>query len=432
MQNTNNLYQLNLINNTWELLSPKGKHPQERCYHEMALINQDFLVVYGGIRGCFTKIEEVYNDIFIYSLKDNVWSQPVNGGIGPQPRFGFSFSCINNFNSCNSNDKTFENNNNNVGSGLELFILGGIQISNYLQEKEKYFQIFVLNENDADDKHYWTIRDLDFNEEPNDDSFLIQSEKQINDYKEKIDCLEIEISSKESCIEDMKTQIEDIKKQIYKLHGFIDDQSQTLDDYIKDLENQKNRLKESSEYEKRIVNLKMKLKLVMQRKLQKTMDFFCENQNLFVKYYDSLKKMHGNLNFYIDLSSFIFWLKFYYLSFSFIFWLKFYYLSFYGYSSESFFCIFVGFRFYKYLDVYESEVSGVYNKKFIDDIRDKYVEKLEHMRNRFEKLNFREDTLANDMYKFKHYEKSVGDLFKEEIDKYKISEDSLTSENNNN
>jgi hypothetical protein len=59
------------------------------------------------------------------------------------------------------------------------------------------------------------------------------------------------------------------------------------------------------------------------------------------------------------------------------------------------------------------------------------LEKLELMRNRFEKLNFREDALSNDIYKFKHFEKSVGDLFKEEIDKYKISEDSLTTENNN-
>ena len=59
------------------------------------------------------------------------------------------------------------------------------------------------------------------------------------------------------------------------------------------------------------------------------------------------------------------------------------------------------------------------------------MEKLEHMRNRFEKLNFREDTLSNDIYKFNHFEKSVGDLFKEEIDKYKISDDSLTTENNN-
>lgn len=83
------------------------------------------------------------------------------------------------------------------------------------------------------------------------------------------------------------------------------------------------------------------------------------------------------------------------------------------------------------IDVYENEVSNIYTKKYIDNIKDKYLEKLEHMKNRFEKLNFREDALSNDMYKFKPFEKSVNDLFKDEIDKYKISEDSLSTENNN-
>jgi hypothetical protein len=51
------------------------------------------------------------------------------------------------------------------------------------------------------------------------------------------------------------------------------------------------------------------------------------------------------------------------------------------------------------------------------------------MRNRFEKLNFREDSLQNDVFKFKPLEKSVAELFKEDIDKYKISEDSLITDN---
>lgn len=393
MKNTNNLYRFNLSNSTWELLSPKGKQPEARSFHEMCLINQDFMIVYGGIRGCFTKIEEVYNDIHIYSLNDNVWSQPVIGGINPQPRFGFSFNCINNYNYKSDSE-------NKYNQSLEVFIFGGIQISNYLQEKEKYSKIYILNENDADAKNYWTIRDLDFNEEQNDDSFLIQSEKQINEYKEKIDCLELEISSKETCIEDMKMQIEDIKKQFYKSHGFIDDQTQSLEDYIKDLENQRNKLKENSLYDQKIVELKLKLKMVMQRKLQRTMDFFCENQNLFVKYYDSLKKMHGKFQLIFLILIFHIIKKIFIIT--------------------------------KFIDVYEAEVSGVYNKKYIDDIKDKYLEKLEHMRNRFEKLNFREDALSNDMYKYKHFDKGISDLFKEEIDKYKISEDSLSTDNNNN
>lgn len=281
-KNTNALYRYNLLNNNWELINTKGQQPLARSYHEMCVINENFLLIYGGIKGHFYKIEEVYNDIYILSLKDNVWSKPIIGGSNPPARFAFSFN------------STIKCGFSLSGlSSSEVLIFGGIQISNYLQEKEKFFKLYILSENDAESKHYWTIRDLDFNEGQNDENFLILSEKNILEYKEKIDNLELEISSKETFIENMKVQIEDIKKQIYKSHGFIDDQSQTLEEYLRDLENQKNKLKENFTYEEKIVNLKMKLKLVMQRKLQKTMDFFCDNQNLFIKYYDSLKKMNG-------------------------------------------------------------------------------------------------------------------------------------------
>ena len=89
----------------------------------------------------------------------------------------------------------------------------------------------------------------------------------------------------------MKHQIEDFKKKIFKSHGYIDDQSQSLDEHIKELKIQKKTIQESLEMDKKITNLKSKLKFVMQRKVQKTMEFFCANQSLFIKYYDSLTKM---------------------------------------------------------------------------------------------------------------------------------------------
>ncbi len=291
--NSNKLYRFNLTNSTWELLKTKGKQPEERCYCKMGLINHDFMIVYGGIKGHFSKIEDVFNDIFIFSLKDNVWSQTIIGGISPLPRYGFTLSCLSKY-----NNRLNENNNKNdylTNNFLEIFIFGGIQISNYLQEKEKFFKMSILSETESECKHYWTIRDLDFTEQQNDDNFLIQSEKNIRDYKEKIDSLELEISSKETFIENMKIQIDGIKKEIFKNHGFIDDQAQSIDDYLRDLENQKNKLSDYYVYDQKIIDLKMKLKMVMQRKLQKLMDFFCDNQNLFLKYYDSLKKMNGNL-----------------------------------------------------------------------------------------------------------------------------------------
>jgi chromosome segregation ATPase len=132
---------------------------------------------------------------------------------------------------------------------------------------------------------------LKYREEQNDENFIIQSEQSIHEYKDRINTLEIEIRNKEISTVEMKQQIEDFKKKIFKSHGYIDDQSQTLEEHIKELTIQKSNIKESLEIDKKITNLKLKLKFIMQRKVEKTMEFFCSNQNLFIKYYDALLKM---------------------------------------------------------------------------------------------------------------------------------------------
>ena len=148
---------------------------------------------------------------------------------------------------------------------------------------------------DPDPKHFWNVRDFNYEEEQDDENFLIQSEQNIQEYKNKIDGLEMEIRNKEIITEDMRFQIEDFKKKIYKSHGFIDDQSQSIEDHIKDLNIQRSKIKESVEYDNKITDYKLKLKFVMQRKVNKTMEFFCSNQNLFIKYYDSLIKMLNSI-----------------------------------------------------------------------------------------------------------------------------------------
>jgi hypothetical protein len=135
---------------------------------------------------------------------------------------------------------------------------------------------------------------LKYKEEQNDENFIIQSEQSIHEYKDKINTLDIEIRNKENATAEMKIQIEDFKKKIFKSHGYIDDQSQTLEEHIKELKVQKANIEESLEIDKKITHLKSKLKYVMQRKVQKTMEFFCSNQNLFIKYYDALIKMQGS------------------------------------------------------------------------------------------------------------------------------------------
>jgi hypothetical protein len=53
------------------------------------------------------------------------------------------------------------------------------------------------------------------------------------------------------------------------------------------------------------------------------------------------------------------------------------------------------------------------------------LEKLEYLRNKFESIGRKEDILNNEMYKFKPMEKNLNELFKEEIERYKINDESF-------
>ncbi len=89
-KNKNDLFKYDLLSSTWVLISIKSKSPCERCYHQIAMINKDHLVVYGGITGSLSKIDKVHNDLFVYNIRDSIWVEPIIGGILPGPRFGFS------------------------------------------------------------------------------------------------------------------------------------------------------------------------------------------------------------------------------------------------------------------------------------------------------------------------------------------------------
>ncbi len=151
--------------------------------------------------------------------------------------------------------------------------------------------VYIINI-EFESKNYWIIRDKTYQEEENDDMFLLQTEHQIQDYKEKIDNLEIQLTNKQIATEELGQQIEDHKKIFFKTHGFIDDQTQSLEDVVSENENKNLKIKQSLELDRQIIDLKLKLRFVMERKNQSTMEFFCSNQNLFIKYYDALMKMY--------------------------------------------------------------------------------------------------------------------------------------------
>jgi hypothetical protein len=229
---------------------------------------------------------------------------------------------------------------------------------------------------DYESKTYWTIRDANYKPEKKEENFILHSESMIQDYTEKIDNLEIQIKNKEIATEDLRIQIENIKKQIFKTHGFIDDQTQTLDDVVRDMEMKNQKFKDSHNYDVKINEFKMKLKCIMERKNTKTMEFFCSNQVLFIKYFDTLTKILKSKLFYN-------------------------------------------------LDNSKDDVAEYFDEKFMSKLKERYYIKLNDLKGKMDKLNKKEEQLEGDLFKFKHFEKPVDELFKQEIEQYKINEDSI-------
>jgi hypothetical protein len=70
-------------------------------------------------------------------------------------------------------------------------------------------------------------------------------------------------------------------------------------------------------------------------------------------------------------------------------------------------------------------LDSLYSKQTLDKIKAKYSDRLSNLKNRLENLNGKEEVLSTDLHRYKKYEKNVDELFKEEIEKYKIVDDSL-------
>ena len=352
----NYLFRFNLMTNIWEKLNTQGTPPPPRAYHEMTLINHENIIVFGGIKGSINELELIYNDVFIYNIRENIWVAPVIGGVQPQPRIGFSLCCNYGFNKKGGN------------SPYEIMLLGGSHKETELNEKNKGFvKIFVLTENDPNSKFFWTIKDIKYKEEEeNDDNFLLQAEKNIYDYKEKISNLELDTRSKEIENEKMKNKINEYKKQFYQQHGFIDDQSQSLEDQINEQENQKNKMKENYEIDQQITDLKIKLKYVMEKKTEKTLDFFNETCSIFINYYDAVNKIMNN-------------------------------------------------------DKPKGELEEVFPLD-LNKIKEGYTEKLTNLKSKLEKYTQSENSIIAEFHRYMGFEKPLTEAFKNEIEKYKIDE----------
>ena len=144
----------------------------------------------------------------------------------------------------------------------------------------------------------------------------------------------------------MSIQIDKKKKEIFDKFGFIDDQSQSMDDFIIELETQRNNTKASMIDDNKIISKKQKLKYITQRKTDKSLEFFCSTQNLFVKLYDTIIK-----------------------------------------AKES--C------------AKDSTVSRKFNFSKLDSIKTKFHSKLTDLKQRLEMLNNKEDLLISNINRYK-------------------------------
>ena len=248
-------------------------------------------------------------------------------------------------------------------------ILGGYIKDNdgYTDKLKNYVKIFIIRENDENSNFFWTIKDKNYTEEENDDNFLLQAEKNIYEYREKISNLEVDTRTKELENEKMKKEINEYKKNFYQKHGFIDDQSQSLEDQINDQEMQKNKMKENLEIDKEITDLKIKLKYIMEKKTEKTCDFFNETSGIFMNYYDAVCKIINSDK--------------------------------------------------------EGELSDFFSNSSLDEMKEKYSEKLNNLKKKLEEFNTKEDQIVTELHRYPQYEKSLSDAFKNEIINYRIIDD---------
>ncbi len=70
----------------------------------MKMINESYFIVFSGIRGRLSNMEQIYDDIFIFNIGSTIikivestWFTPVIGGIQPSARFGFCLTPNYNF-----------------------------------------------------------------------------------------------------------------------------------------------------------------------------------------------------------------------------------------------------------------------------------------------------------------------------------------------
>ena len=128
-------------------------------------------------------------------------------------------------------------------------------------------------------------------------------------------------------------------------------------------------MKENYEMDQQITDLKIKLKYVMEKKTEKTLDFFNETCGIFINYYDAVNKIMNNDKQKGELE----------------------------------------------------EIVPIDLKK----VKESYTEKLTSLKSKLEKYSQTESSIIAEFHRYIGFEKSLNEAFKNEIEKYKLEDENI-------
>lgn len=90
---TNDLYLIESSTNVCHQLHTTGTGPNPRAYHNAALLNSQFMIVFGGVESRKKGVAErvfILNDLYLLDLDSFNWTVPFLGGVCPTRRYGSS------------------------------------------------------------------------------------------------------------------------------------------------------------------------------------------------------------------------------------------------------------------------------------------------------------------------------------------------------
>mmetsp|Transcript_32056 Transcript_32056/g.55298 ORF Transcript_32056/g.55298 Transcript_32056/m.55298 type:complete len:554 (+) Transcript_32056:487-2148(+) len=206
---TSDLYLVEIGNFTCHLLHATGTGPNPRAYHNAALLNSKYMVVFGGVESRKKGVAErvfILNDLFLLDLDNYNWTVPFLGGLCPSRRYGSSM------------DWGFSSD----GKG-QLLLVGG------LEQTYCGMEVFSLVENEVSSSAQWTQETIEAKTRQKlttADSTLMEQKKRIIELEEQVydarDYVAAMQKENQDAVSAFKTEREQAQKQLVQMNMKLD------------------------------------------------------------------------------------------------------------------------------------------------------------------------------------------------------------------